>query len=167
MTFISIYILLSSCTASTVLAGELKEITSDCYKNSWDFAFYHAESARTLRLWDSREEQGQCSPVWRRPRETPWNLLTLWLVTNFPIHMMECHQARWLKCFCYNSYLVAYNEGDGLKRMRSLFTRLCIVVGWLAGWCYYLAPRSKKLDSRFEVQAWCSFSNHARRCSYL
>lgn len=37
-----------------ILAGELKEVTSDHYKNSWDMTFHHLDGASTLRLWDSK-----------------------------------------------------------------------------------------------------------------
>jgi hypothetical protein len=37
-----------------ILAGEIKDLGSGHYKNSWDLTFHHLDGASILRLWDSK-----------------------------------------------------------------------------------------------------------------
>jgi hypothetical protein len=37
-----------------ILAGEFKEVESDCYKASWDMTFRYRDGVSILRMWDSK-----------------------------------------------------------------------------------------------------------------
>lgn len=122
--FITTYLLLSSCTASIFSLESLKKLRVIITRILGIWLFTTWTALVPSGYGTAKEEPGQCSPVWRRPKEMPWNLSTFWPVSNSPIPITEWYLGRWPECFCYISHFVAHSQGEELTERRSRLPRL-------------------------------------------